>query len=525
MRGRKFLKSLFVSMLLTLTIALSGCAGDKEEEGSSTVTEETTSSTSSETTSAEESKITIGIPQDLDSLDPNTATAAGTKEILFNIYEGLYKPDSEGNLVPAVASDYTLSEDGLVYTFTLREGIKFHNGNPVTIEDVEYSMKKLANADGEAPLVSAFSNVTDISVIDDSHIAITLAEPNSSFLAILSEVNCAIVPADVEDLQSNPVGTGPYMYVSRELEDNVVLKKFDEYWGDKANIEDVTLKVIADTDAITMNLLGGSIDLFSRITTTQAAELDDNFYIEEGSMNLVQALFLNNAVEPFNNEQVRQALCYAINKQEILDFMADGKGTPIASNIFPAFGKYYTEELNDVYTQDIEKAKELLTEAGYPDGFEFTIKVPSNYTQHVETATVLAEQLKAIGVTANIELIEWATWLSDVYQGRDYEATVVGLDASNLTAGALLARFESTSSKNFTNYSNEAYDEAYENAVNATDDDEATQYYKECEKILCETAANVYIQDMAHLVAINNKYAGFTFYPVYVMDIAKLYIK
>ena len=171
-----------------------------------------------------------------------------------------------------------------------------------------------------------------------------------------------------------------------------------------------------------------------------------------------------------------------------------------------------------------KKAKELLAEAGYPDGFTFTIKVPSNYQPHIDTATVLAEQLKAIGVTANIELIEWESWLSDVYKERQFEATVVGVDASTLTAGALLGRFVSTAHNNFVNYNNADYDAAYENAQSATSDEEATKYYKECEKILTDTAANVYIQDMAELVALNKKYAGYEFYPLYIQDIAKLYI-
>ena len=182
------------------------------------------------------------------------------------------------------------------------------------------------------------------------------------------------------------------------------------------------------------------------------------------------------------------------------------------------------EELNDIYTTDIEKAKALLAEAGYENGLTFTIKVASNYQQHVDTATVLAEQFKKIGVTANIELIEWETWLNDVYSNRQYEATVVGLDASTLTAGAMLKRYNSTEDNNFTNYNNPDYDAAYANALAAATDEEATGYYKECETILAETAANVYIQDLAQFVAINKKYAGYEFYPFYVMDIAKLYI-
>ena len=518
-RRSKLLNVLFVSMLLTLTIALGGCAGDKEEEGSGQV-----DATVAAEAESGASQITIGIPQDLDSLDPNVAVASGTQEILFNVYEGLYKPDSDGNLVPAVASDCAISEDGLTYTFTLREGVKFHNGNPVTVEDVVYSMNKCAGNGSGEPLVSAFSIVEKVEATDDKTVVITLSEANKDFLSILSATDSCIVPADVEDLETTPVGTGPYRIVSRSLQENVILEKFDEYWGEPANIENVTLKIIADSDSILMNLQGGAVDLVARVTASTAAGLGDQFEVLEGSMNLVQALYLNNAAEPFNNEKVRQALSYAVNKQEIMDFVADGKGTPVASSMFPAFGKYYMEELNDVYTTDIEKAKQLLAEAGYPDGFTFTITAPSNYQQHVDTATVLAEQFKQIGVTANIELVEWETWLNDVYANRNYEATVVGLDASTLTAGSMLKRFNSTAHNNFTNYNNADFDAAYANALAAQTDEEATQYYKECETILCETAANVYIQDMVQLVAMNKKYAGYEFYPFYVMDIAKLYI-
>ena len=273
-----------------------------------------------------------------------------------------------------------------------------------------------------------------------------------------------------------------------------------------------------------MNLQGGSIDMFARVTTAQAAQLGDQYQILEGSMNLVQAVYLNNAVEPFNDVRVRQALCYAVNQQEIMDMISDGKGTEIGSSMFPAFGKYYMPELNDIYNQDFEKAKALLKEAGYPDGFTFTLSVPSNHQPHVDTAQVVAEQLKNIGVTAEINLIEWESWLSDVYTNRDFEATIVGLDASTLTANALLARFETGSSKNFINYSNADYDAAYAKAAAATDDEEKTAAFKECETILAETAANVYIQDLPELVALNKKYAGYEFYPIYVQDISKLYI-
>lgn len=497
---KKFKNAFALMLVLALTVALTGCSGDK---------------------SGDDSTITVGIPQDIEeSLDPHVSVAAGTREILFNVFEGLVKPNSNGELVPAVASEVSASEDGKSYTFTLREGITFHNGAAVTVEDVIASIKRCADTSGGESLVAAFSNIADVTASDDKTVVITLKEPDTDFLA---NMTTAIMPADnLDNAATNPIGTGPYMYVSRSPQENIVLKKYDGYWGEPAYIDNVVFKVVADPDMIVMSLIGGSVDLFPRITSAQAAGLDENFEIKEGTMNLVQALYLNNTVEPFDDVRVRQALCYAVNPQEIMDFVSDGKGTEIGSSMFPSFGKYYMEELNDTYNQDINKAKALLTEAGYEDGFSFTITVPSNYTQHIDTAQILKEELKAIGVDAEINLVEWNTWLSDVYAGRDFEATVIGVDASTLTPRALLARFVSDADNNFINFASDEYDAAYAAAIASTDDEEQTLNYKKCETILSEDAANVYIQDLPELVAISKKFTGYEFYPLYAQDISKI---
>ena len=499
-------KKLFaLALVLVLAIGAAACAGGKAGSADA------------------DSLITIGIPQDLDeSLDPHVAEGAGTREVLFNVFEGLVKPNSNGDLIPAVASDYSINEDGTVYTFTLREGVKFHNGKKVTVQDVKASLDKCAGTESGEPLVAAFSAVKEINTPDDKTIEVVLKESDTDFLPNLT---AAILPADHLDASTEPIGTGPYKYVSRSPQENIILESFDDYWGEKAKIKTVVLKIVADADTIVMNLEGGSIDLMARLSTTQAAQLSDNFDIYEGTMNLVQALYINNSVEPFNNTKVRQALSYAVDVQEIMDFVSDGKGTETGSSMFPAFGKYYMKELNDTYNTDIDKAKQLLKEAGYPDGFEFTITVASNYQQHVDTAQVLKEQFKKIGVTANINLVEWDTWLNDVYIGRNFETTVVGVDASTLTASAMLGRFVSDSGKNFVNYNNPEYDKVYGEAIATVDDDVRTEKYKMCERILSEDAANVYIQDLPNLVAVNKKFGGYEFYPLYVMDFSKLYVK
>ena len=508
-------KRLLALLLLTglLSAALTGCGGGSTEQASG----DGQTANGSAGARAQTNEIVVGIAQDLDeSLDPHKAVAAGTKEVMFNVFEGLVKPTPDGDLIPAVASGYTVSPDQTVYTFTLREGVLFHNGDPVEMEDVVYSIERCADDSEGTPLIPALSAISDIQS-DETTLTITLAQPDSEFLSYLT---LAVLPADYDGQDTAPVGTGPFKFVSRAAQDSIVLERFADYWGTPAELDKVTFRIIENADSLVMSLQSGAIDLFSHLTTTQAAQLGDDFQILEGTMNLVQALYLNNAVEPFNNETVRQALCYAVDKQQIIDLAFDGYGSPIGSSMYPAFQKYFVEDLTDYYPYDPERAMELLAEAGYPDGFTMTITVPSNYQPHIDTAQVLVEQLKAVGITAEIHLVEWGTWLDETYTNRQFQSTVVGVDASNMTARALLERFTSTAGDNFINYSDSDYDALFAQVQTAADDDARTELYKEMERNLTEHAANVYIQDLADLVALRTGLEGLRFYPIYVLDLS-----
>jgi peptide/nickel transport system substrate-binding protein len=351
-----------------------------------------------------------------------------------------------------------------------------------------------------------------------------MSECNIEIISYFATSDVAIIPEDYADQATAPIGTGPFKFVSRSPQESVVIERFDDYWGDKAQIQTVNYKIISDADSLLLSLKSGAIDLCAHLTPEQAAEVEGDFDVYEDTMKLVQALYLNNSFEPFSDVRVRQALCYAINVQEVIDFVCDGEGIQCGSAMFPAFSKYYMEELNDTYTYDPDKAKELLAEAGYSD-LSFTITVPSNYQQHVDAATVIVEQLKAVGVTVTINTVEWATWVSDVYTGREYEATVVGVDTSALTARGMLERYTSESSKNFVNFSDAEYDELFTQAVTETDDDAQTAIYKQMETILSEQAASVYIEDLCDLVAVNPELGGLTFYPSYVLDLSTVYYK
>ncbi len=512
-------KLLAVLLLLGLLGAvLCGCgdgSADKTPEGG-----QTSGSTEPAAQPAADhpNEITVGIAQDLDeSLDPHKAVAAGTKEVMFNVFEGLMKPTPEGDLIPAVAEKYEISDDQLTYTFTIRDGITFHNGEPVTAEDVGASLARCKNGGDGILEVEAFSNIRSMETADSRVISITLEEPDSEFLSYLTT---AILPADYDGQDTAPVGTGPFRFVSRAAQDNIVLERFAGYWGEPAYLDKVTYKIIENADSILMSLQSGAVDLFAHLTSTQVAQLGDDFNIEEGTMNLVQAMYLNNAEKPFDDVRVRQALCYAVDRQQILDLAFDGYGSLIGSSMYPAFGKYFDDSLTNHYPHDVEKARALLADAGYPDGFAMTITVPSNYQPHIDTAQVIVEQLKEVGVAAEIQLVEWGTWLSDVYAGRQFQATVVGVDASTMTARALLERFTSTAGNNFINYSSAEYDAFFQEAVSAADDAAQTAAYKRAEANLTENAANVYIQDLADLVAVRKGLTGVRFYPIYVLDLS-----
>ena len=471
------------------------------------------------TASSGDAALTVGLPQDLDnSLDPYQITAAGTREVLFNVYEGLVKPDTDGNFVDAVASEHEISDDGLTYTFTLRDGVIFHNGEKVTIDDVLYSFETCAATTTSTAVAEALSDIQDITA-DGNKVVITLPAANSSFLSTVSGV--AIVPASYKDQATAPVGTGPFKFDSYSPQDKAVFVRNDDYYGEKPALAKVTCKIYEDANALFTALNSGALDMAFHLTVDQVNNLSNGYNVVEGEMNLVQALYLNNARAPFDDERVRQALCYAIDIDSLLELTEDGHGVKLGSSVYPSFTKYFDEDLVGAYPYDPEKAAALLKEAG-AEGISFTIKVPGNYTPHVDTANVLVEMLSMVGVNASIEKVEFTTWLTDVYKGRDFDATVIGFDAAYLSPDALLQRWVSDDGSNMINYNNADYDAAIEKAQSSPDEEEQIQAYKEAQKILSDTAANVYLQDLADFVALNPEFTGYEFYPIYAVDFSKI---
>ena len=520
----------FMAALLIMT-ALGGCTGGTGESSEDKSSMESTVAESSQSTNTATEpvyggKVVVGIQQDMDSLDPHKATAAGTKEILFNIFEGLVKPDPNGNLMNAVASDYSVSEDGLTYTFTLRDGVKFHNGNAVTAEDVKYSLDRVSGLLDGTALISTLSadkgGITSVDILDEKTVQVTVGSAN---LELIYSFTAAIIPAGSgEDIDAQPVGTGPFSFVSYTPQEGIVVAKNADYWQEGLPyLDEVEFKIVTGANTALPELKGGSIDIYPYLTDSQANELEGSMQVIAAPSNVVQALFLNNADDTLKDVRVRQAICYALDKDSVNEFVFGGNGAIVSAAMLPTMQSYYVD-LNDVYGTgaNIEKAKELLTEAGFPDGIDFEIKVPSNYEVHVQTAEVVAEQLNAANIHTTIVLVEWETWLSDVYNGRKYQGTISGI-TTDLTPGYLLNRFQTESSKNFINYANPAFDETYAKAAASLDLSEKADYYKELQRLMAEDAGTAFLSVPPITVAIKPELSGYTFYPIYVQDMSVVY--
>lgn len=459
----------------------------------------------------------VGITQEPMIFDPHTAVAAGDKEILFNVYEGLYKYDSTGTLNPCLATDVSISEDATTYTFTLREGVTFHNGETLDAADVVYSLNRASE------LMSGLSSIASVTDNGDNTVTVTLDAPNSE---MLSYFTAAIIPENSGDtIADTRIGTGPFKFESYEEGIGIVLTRNENYWNPELPyLDQVTFKVCADMDAGFLELQSGTIDIFPYLTADKSSQLDaSQFEVLSLGSNMVQGLFLNNTVAPFDDVRVRQALNYAVDRNEIIDLLMDGEGLPLTTAMSPVMGEAYDTSLDGTYDLDLDRASELLAEAGYADGFDMTITVPSNYLIHVNTAVAIADQLSQIGINATIEQVDWATWLDRVYQGRDYQSTIIAL-TSDYSAFDVIRRYASDAEGDFINYSNPEVDALIAQIPLTPDQADRNELYHQLLGYITEDAASVYIQDPYSTCAVSNRVTGYELYPMYVQDMSTVHL-
>ena len=467
---------------------------------------------------AQGNELRYGITTEPVTFDPlNPANTADGRSVLFNVFEGLVRPDSAGNLIPAVAESY--ATDGMVYTFTLRQGIRFHDGRELSPADVVFSLD-IARAAGFPGL----DRIDRIEISGPREIRVTLNEKDPEFLPYLT---VGIVPRDNNDRERNPIGTGPFMIETYAPQRFLRLTRNPYYRiSGVPALDAVTIVFVAGSDALITGLRGGHIDGAS-VTGATLTQLNLNdFDIFPWYSNTVQLLALNNAHPPLDDARVRRAINYAIDIPRIIEIAFHGHGQPSGSPIIPGLIRAYDEHLRDPFPRDLDTARRLLAEAGHPDGFSLEITVPSVFTMHVDTAQVIVNQLAGAGIRATIRLVDWATWLADVHRDRRYQATIISLDGSTVSPRAFLARYLSDARGNFMNFNNPDFDRVFRAALVEPDEERRIDLYREAQRIISENAASVFIQDiLGFRVFAGGRFGGVVNYPIFVMDFASMYAR
>ena len=402
-----------LSGVMVLQLLLVGCGG-----GQSNTSESGGDAAQTET-------LRFGMTYEPISLDPTGASDNGSFMIMTQVYDTLVREDAEGNLVPGLAKSWTFSEDRTQIVFQLEEGVKFHNGETMTAEDVAYSLNEAAVSSYAAKITGTIDHAE---ATGDLEVTMTLKYPYEPILSCLSCANASIVcksakEADPEGFGRNPVGTGPFKFVSWENGQSITLERFDDYYRGPASIKDLTFRVYTDTNTAVIALESGDIDVLDNPPASDYENLRNNenlsLYETESSMPIF--LGFNCESGPFSNQKLREAVSYALNRDDIILGSVEGYGVPLQCTIAPgAFG--YPEDFQ-FNPYDPEKAKELLAEAGYPDGLTVSLKCNES-TTYSKPAVIIQDQLRQIGIEVKVEIMEKGAFLEDIYTNGNFEMCV-----------------------------------------------------------------------------------------------------
>lgn len=427
-------------------------------------------------------------------LDPTAGAAAAIDEITYhNVFEGLTRIDETGAVVPGLAESWTVSDDGLVYSFTLRDGVLFHDGTSFDSADVEFSFERAMAEDSVNAQKPYFDGIAEIETPSPTEVVITLAEPDGLFLFNMGQGDAVIVaPETAETNKSDPVGTGPFRFDRWVQGDRIVLAKADTYRDpDSVALDRITFRIIADPPAQIAALLAGDVDAVPNIGAPEALgafENDPRFAIDVGTTEGETVMAANWRREPFDDPLVRQAIMHAIDRQAIVEGAMFGFGTPIGSHFAPHNPAYI--DLTGLYPHDPERARELLAEAGYPDGFSATLKLPPPaYARR--GGEIIQAQLGRVGIEVTLEPIEWAQWLDQVFGNYDYDLTIVShVEPNDIGIYARGLDY-------YFGYDNPAFADLIDRLDAATDPAERTALYSRAQTILGEDLASIFLFQLA----------------------------
>lgn len=371
--------------------------------------------------------LTVGIQLEPPSLDPTSGAAAPTDEVVTgSVFETLIQLDRAGQLKPLLALDWQKAPDGLSYEFRLRPGVHFHDGTVFDAQAARFSLLRAVAPNSTNVQREALDVIAGVDVLAPDRVRLRLRHPDANLLYTLALGDAAMVaPGHADHLATDPDGTGPLQFVAWKRGDSVVLKRFDGYWGGPAHLDGVTFKFIADPTAAFAAIKSGDVQLFTDFPGPESIaqlQADKRFRVIVGPTEGEVIMAMNNRVKPLSDLRVRQALAFAIDRRAIIAGAMYGYGQPIGSHFPPQNAAY--EDLTGLYAYNPAKAKQLLTQAGYPNGFDLNLDLPPPVYAR-RGGEIIAAQLAAVGVRAHIRNVEWAQWLDQVYGHHNFDLTVI----------------------------------------------------------------------------------------------------
>jgi peptide/nickel transport system substrate-binding protein len=484
-RKRRTLAALAVIAATALTLPLVGCAPTSQSAG------------------GEDAIINIGSLYEPVNLSNVAGGGQGVTEALTgNVYEGLYRLSDDGEVEPVLATSYSVSEDGLRYTYKLRDDVTFHSGKAFTSQDVKTSFEAVLAEDSQSARKSSLSVISAIATPDDYTVEFTLSQRSISFPYLVTFV--WMVNPEAEDIEQKTDGTGPYTLGEWKRGSTLSLERWDDYWGEPAKNGGVVYNYFTDAAAEDTALKSGRIDIITNVQNPDSLsqfEQNDKFNITEGQSTTKELLAFNNRVAPFDKVQVRQAVFSAIDREKLLNAIWGDYGTLIGSMVPPSDPWY--EDLNDLNPYDPERSKKLLAEAGLKDGFTFTLDTP-NYDPHPAVAEFVQSELEKVGITVKINTISADEWYSKVFKERDFEATLQEHVNDRDVVWYGDPDF-------YWGYNNPQVTEWINQAEQSATEDEQIALLKKANRQIATDAASVWLYLYPQIVVASNKLSG---YPV-----------
>lgn len=393
-------------------------------------------------TAASAADLTVGLQQEPTTLDPTSeATASIDGMLMQNVYETLTIIQQDGSVGPNLATSWEVSDDGLNYTFTLAEGVTYHDGSAFDAEDVIFSFNRAMAEDSKNPAKKIFAGITSITAPDPMTVAVTLKESEAFFLFNMGKGDAAIVaPETADGNATTPVGTGPFKFDNWNRGDRLTLvKNPDHREADIVALDSVTFRFVSDAAAATAAMMAEEIDAYPAFPAPELLEqfeADPRFKVTQGNTQGEVILAINNAKPPFDNIEVRRAISHAINREEIIDGAMYGKATAIGS-FYPPQGEAYVD-LTETYANDTAKATEMFEAAGVA-GSTMTLRVPP-FPYAMRSAEIIQAQLSEAGIDAKVENVEWGFWIDEIYRKKNFDMTIIAHvepnDMGNFARGA-----------------------------------------------------------------------------------------